>query len=202
MVLIKFILFIIASTFAFSLNAQEVGVKGGLNLVNMYRMDNGNRSGDMAGDYHLGGYAEFKLGNVIFLQPELIYSREGAHKVYFFDIVFRLQLNFIQAPLLVKLKAADWLNFYLGPQVGFLITQKIDDIGKLDGIEYKKIALSAVGGIGLQLNEKFEVGGRYNFGLTNWRDNVDEVADAYRETGRTIQVYLSYRILDIADSAD
>lgn len=66
-----------------SSNAQQFGVKAGLNLASV--------TGDFTDDFdgraslHFGVVAEFKISDVFSFQPELIYSSQGAKNTDFYD---------------------------------------------------------------------------------------------------------------------
>ncbi|MEJ2004013.1 MAG: porin family protein [Cyclobacteriaceae bacterium] len=148
-------------------------------------------------DFHIGGYAEFQLSEVVSFQPELLYSREGSAENDFFDQRLRLQLNFVQIPILFKFHVSDEVNVHIGPQTGFLVAQKFKSDGNTAKIEedvFSTVVLSAAGGAGFDINENMEAGGRYVLGLTNWRTDVSDDVGGPRETGHVIQFYFSYKL--------
>jgi hypothetical protein len=189
-------LFFIATGIALTAHAQEFGVKGGINLANTRTTDlDVDRSNNMVIDFHLGMFAEFEVNEIVSLQPELLYSREGSATDDIFNERIRFQMNFIQVPLLVKFTVAEQLNLHLGPQTGFLVARKLrSDAASVEIQEnvYKSVVFSAVGGAGFQLNDHMEVGGRYNLGLTNWEKDRSEDTRGPGTTGSVIQFYLSY----------
>lgn len=73
----RFFLFAIFNLFAFSsMNAQvtfKPGVKAGLNLSRFT-----NTESDFRPDFYLGALVEIKFTSFYALQPELVYSRQGA----------------------------------------------------------------------------------------------------------------------------
>ncbi len=190
-----FFLLIVTGT-AFSANAQTFGIKGGVNLANTQTTElDVNRSGDMVIDFHLGAFANFELNDIISIQPELLYSREGSANDDFLNERVRFQMNFMQVPILVKLAVADGFTIHLGPQTGFLVSRKLkSDAVTLDIEEnvYQNIVFSAVAGAGLELNEKVGIGGRYNHGLTDWEKDRSEDTRGLGTRGNVVQFYITY----------
>ena len=103
----------------------------------------------------VGMFAEFKVSNKFSIQPELLYSRQGAK-------VGSKKLNYINVPVLVKFYPINKFSIEAGPQVGYLLSIKGGTLSKSD---YKKIDLSAVMGFNYQLNDEIGIGARYNLGL-------------------------------------
>ena len=72
---------VLASLFAvIALNAQHPhwGIKGGINVANI-EVENGSDPGSRVG-IHLGGLAHIHLSEHFALQPELMYSNQGAKR--------------------------------------------------------------------------------------------------------------------------
>ena len=184
----------LAAVTCFAVQAQEIGVKAGINLANIRSTFDGDaESGDMAFDFHLGGYAEFGINDLIAFQPELLYSREGTKDSESFEEDVRLQVNLIQVPLLFKFYVAEGFNLHVGPQVGFIVSKKFKVDGSSINIDegFNTVAFGAVGGAGFNVNEKIEVGGRYNLGLSDWLDDDDS---DFKTTSNVIQFFLSYKL--------
>jgi hypothetical protein len=189
----KLFLMILMAGFIFSAHAQELGIKGGLNLANARAsFDGESETGDMAIDFHLGGYAEFGISDLISFQPEVIYSREG-FKDDILEETIRLQVNVIQIPLIVKFHVAQGFNLQIGPQPGFIVSTKAKADGSSENIDegFNTFVFGAVGGAGFEVSEKIEVGGRYNLGISDWLDDGDS---DFKTTSNVIQFYLSYRL--------
>ncbi len=103
--------------------AQEQGIKfgakAGLNLANM--------SGDVEDNsmkvaFHLGGMAEIKISETFSIQPELLYSAQGAK---FSDGT--LALNYLVLPIMAKYTVAENFTVEVGPQFGYLLSAKAKD---------------------------------------------------------------------------
>src|SRR5690606_29392385 len=98
--------------------AQDIkfGAKAGLNLANM--------SGDVEDNsiklgLHIGGMAEIKISETFAVQPELLYSAQGAK---FSD--GSLALNYLVLPVMAKFSVTENLTLEAGPQFGYLLSAK------------------------------------------------------------------------------
>ena len=103
------------------ITAQEIkfGAKAGLNLANM--------SGDVEDNsmkvaFHLGGMAEIKISETFAVQPELLYSAQGAK---FSDGT--LSLNYLALPVMAKYAVSENFSLEAGPQFGYLLSAKAKD---------------------------------------------------------------------------
>ncbi|HIB36970.1 porin family protein [Mesonia sp.] len=138
----------------FSANAQETsfGVKAGVNLANL------NTDGDIDGktSFYLGAVAEFGLSESFALQPELVYSMQGADE---------LDLSYINIPVLAKYYLVEGLAVEVGPQFGFVV----DD----EDTEAESIDFSAAIGAEYALDMGVFFQARYNLGLTDVYDGID-----------------------------
>lgn len=153
-----FIFAIVVMSFSMVSNAQDInlGVKGGINFANINGsdLDYDGRTG-----YHVGLVGEVSLAGTFAVQPEIIYSAQGA-KLGDID----LNVDYLNIPILAKLKFADIVSVEAGPQFGFVIN---DDLSEAFGeiIEAETFDLSGAVGASAKFT-KFFAQIRYNFGLT------------------------------------
>jgi len=178
----KKIIVTVAAIFAFGYaNAQDVkfGVKGGLS--NSSTTESGAKS--LLG-FHLGGFAEIKASDKFAVQPELLYSAQGAK----FDGV-SLNLNYINIPVMAKYYVADAFSIEAGPQIGFLMS------AKSDGIDVKSVLKSTDFGLnlgaGYNLNETMSLGLRYNMGLSEIEKEIAAGDKGSKNT--SIQLSFGYK---------
>lgn len=172
--------FVLSTTFAAAQEYVYFGIKGGVNFSTF----SGNGFSDFNDEnartaYHLGLLAEIPVSDRFSIQPEVLYSAQG------FDIVRREdsrdiehQLDYINVPVLAKFYLTDGFSLEAGPQVGFVVNEKISD-GKND-IDFfdedrTDIDLSLGMGAAYKFNNVF-IYGRYNAGLSDIYDR--EGADA------------------------
>lgn len=170
-------------TFVF-VHAQDIryGVKGGLNLSNFSGDTDGINLKSKAG-FNVGGFAEIKLVNKFYIQPELLYSTQGTKFKFNFyteggvfqsaDISFNL--SYINLPVMFKYYVADKLNIEAGPQIGFLTSAKAKTTLKgysgsheMDAKDFfRSIDFGLNFGAGYEFTENIFASARYNLGLAN-----------------------------------
>lgn len=204
---------VLLSTISF---AQDVkfGAKVGLNISNL--------SGDVEDTKsligaHLGGFAEISISEKFAIQPELLFSIQGAKSEYSeTDIDYsyseetKTKLNYLNVPLLAKYYVADKFALLAGPQFGILMSAKEDyefsetlsgttDSGSesIDAKEfYKSLALSFNLGASYSITENFFVDARYNLGLSSIaKDYTDEFGDStsFKINNNVFQFSIGYR---------
>lgn len=185
----------------------KFGVKAGLNLANV--------SGDVEGNsmklaFHLGGMAEIKISETFAVQPELLYSAQGAKSPY-----STLSLNYLVLPVMAKYAVTDNFSLEAGPQFGYLLSAKAkdtsDDTGGGEIISYKSSASAKVEAtqassedikeyyksfdLGLAFGGNYligsgmNVGVRYIMGLSNTPKNND---DDFKFKNAVIQFSVGY----------
>ncbi|TGD56782.1 porin family protein [Flavobacterium humi] len=164
----KKVLLTAAALFLFGFaNAQETkfGVKAGLNLANL--------TGDlddtsMKASFHVGGFAEIKISDKFAVQPEVLYSVQGA------DVDGgTYEFSYINVPIMAKFFPIPQLSLEAGPQVGFLTSAKgkPDDGPDIDVKDFLKSTDFGINlGAGYNFTDHFSAGLRYNFGLSNISD--------------------------------
>ncbi|WP_396182533.1 porin family protein [Flavobacterium sp.] len=164
----------------FSSNAQvlKFGVKAGVNFSSL-EGDN-IEALDTYTSFHFGGLLEVKLLENFSIQPELLYSSQGA-KV---DVagLEDINYNYITVPVLAKFYLiSEKLSIEAGPQFAFLINEDVPDQFETESFDF-----AAVGGLGLNLTDHILVQARYVLGLTE----ADKEAEV---TNRVIQLSVGYR---------
>ncbi|UZO79676.1 PorT family protein [Aquimarina sp. ERC-38] len=144
--------------------AQDLkfGVKGGLNFAQI-NVDDGEFGPDTESKtgYHIGLVSQFSLLGMFAVQPELLYSAQGAKD---FD------LDYLNIPILFKYKVAGIVSIEAGPQFGFLVNDNIAD--DFTNPELENFDLSGAIGAGVEFSDFFAQI-RYNFGLSDSVEGVD-----------------------------
>ncbi|WP_420574302.1 porin family protein [Kordia sp.] len=194
---ILFVLLCIGFTTA---NAQKIsfGFKGGLNLAGIYG-DNSDGVKMHAG-LHLGVMSEFSLTEKFSIQPELVYSQQGANQDVNFillqdiaapAVTLKARYNYLNLPVIAKYYVTNGLSIEAGPQVGFLLSAKQkgqgEDVDVKDGVKNIDFGLNV--GLGYKLTNGLSFSARYNAGLSNIND-VDGISD--KNTNGVIQVSIGY----------
>ncbi len=165
--------YFLISVFAFlltagSLSAQHnnFGIKGGLNLYNIFNDD--NNGFDQKAGFHLGIISHIHLGGQFALQPELVFSTQGAqYKAN--NVTTKLNLNYVNIPVLGQYMFDNGFRLQAGPQFGFLVGAKSETGSSSADVksDFKGFDLSfGIGASYVHPPSGFGVDARYNFGLT------------------------------------
>ncbi len=174
-----------------NLNAQEVkfGAKAGLNLASVSGDETDGLDSRTA--FHIGAVAEISVSDKFSVQPELLYSAQGA-KDSFEGIDVDLKIDYINLPIMAKFYVADGFSLEAGPQVGFLLSAKAEGGGESIDFkdETKGIDFGANLGVGYKLESGLNFGARYNLGLSNINDG--EGSDDFKNQNSVIQLSVGY----------
>jgi len=164
------VLVVIALLFGSISAAQETsfiktGLKAGLNYANYTGTDVDT---DALTNYHAGLLIELKIFKNFSLQPELLYSTQGA-ELNGFEQQIKNELGYISIPVLAKFYLTDNLSMEIGPQASFLLSErnevKADDSNTFD--------FAVAGGLSYKLGKHFFVQARYGLGLTEPKRDAD-----------------------------
>ena len=158
-----------AFLFVLTINAQaqllQIGAKAGLNYANFSGTE---IQTDAITSYHAGLVAEIKLLDQLAIQPELMYTTQGAtYKTALGD--FENELGYIAIPVLAKIYLSKSFSLELGPQASFLLSEKNEfDLNDANTFEF-----AVAGGLGFKITKNIFVQGRYVLGLTEVSSNAD-----------------------------
>jgi len=161
-------------------NAQEkqpmqFGVKGGLNLSNLYESD--ASSSDMIVGFNLGVFNKIPVSKVLAIQPEFYVTTKGASLTYnslFVDGTAKFNLTYVEVPLLCVVNVTRLLNIQFGPYVAYLVDGKVKNVANvnmfnfednIDVNDFNRIDAGVVLGAGLEVGG-ITMGARYNLGMT------------------------------------
>jgi hypothetical protein len=178
-------------------NAQDrkdmsFGVKGGLNISSITNAEeDGVNSKSLVG-FHIGFFGEFMISDQFAIQPELLYSTQGV-KLEFDGEEGDLKVDYINVPVMAKYYLADAFSLELGPQIGFLVSSKVESGGLSEDVkdETKPIDVSLGFGANYNFAEKFMLGARYNLGLTRLQEEL--FPGELESKNSVFQISLGYR---------
>ena len=158
-----------ALVFALSFNAQaqflQIGVKAGLNYANFR---GASVQTDAITSYHAGLVAEVKLLEKFAIQPELLYTTQGAtYNTVLGDV--KNELGYIAIPVLAKIYLSKSFSLELGPQASFLLSEK----NNFDVADPNTFEFAVDAGLGFKITKNIFVQGRYVLGLTEVSPNAD-----------------------------
>src|SRR5664279_859187 len=148
----------------------KLGVKAGLSIADLTlsQVPSGYSLSSKT-DFNAGVFAMVPLFTSCYLQPELMYSGQGA-ATSVLGSSGKLNYNYLNVPVLFKYQHISGLFAETGPQIGFLLSanEKAPG-GTLNATNAtQSVDFSWAFGIGYQFSE-FGLGidARYNLGLTN-----------------------------------
>ena len=155
---------------AISMNMQaqlvKFGIKGGVNYANQngsnITVNGDNYQTDAITSYHAGLIAEIKLVDSFSIQPELLYSTQGASYKNATE-EFRNELGYLSIPVLAKINLNKFVSLELGPQASFLLSER----NNFDVKDANTFDFAVVGGLGLNITKNLFIQGRYGLGLTD-----------------------------------
>jgi Outer membrane protein beta-barrel domain len=157
----------------------EFGLKGGLNFANLNYESNSESKTRTS--VHAGLLAHFHLNKNWAIQPELMFSGQGAK----YDGGRTDKLGYLNIPVLVMYMFDNGFRLHTGPQLGFLLNAK-SEIGDLEvdiKEELNTTDVSWAFGIGYIAPSGFGVDARYNLGLTSISDGDNSVKNSVFQLG-------------------
>jgi hypothetical protein len=161
------------------------GLKAGASLTSL--------TGDTDGleskfGFHGGLVANFKFGDALSIQPEVLYSMKGAQSSE--SSKFKLKTNYIDIPVMLQYDA-DGLFFEAGPQLGILASAKSGDGSDDTDVKssFNSVDFGYAVGLGYKLESGPMVGLRYNGGITSIIK--DDTSDT-KTRNSAFQLYVGY----------
>ena len=175
------------------LAAQELGIKGGVNIPTSDAVIGNNLQQSGASGYHVGIFAKFKFA-FLGISPELQYSFQT---IDFNDININKNQEsaYLDLPIMLRFYLPLGLNFQLGPQFSYLISanQSIlsNDIKEdiKDQLLNSNISINV--GIGWDLPLGLDVYARYSIGIS---DVNDPASASTAIQNSMIQISLAYSL--------
>jgi hypothetical protein len=186
------------ATSAMAQAGLTVGLKGGMNFSNL-KVDDPAATYEGRAGYHFGAYTRIKLLK-LGIQPELIYSKQGADLTTSTVTDAKQEFNYLNIPVMLKLYLAGGFNLQAGPQFGFLVggSGEYDPVaavadGTFDPKEAYDNADIAIGlGAGWEI-KSLSIDFRYNIGLSE----IDDSASLEATKNQVFQLSLSYALLKL-----
>lgn len=185
----KKLLFIaVLAVITLTANAQ-FGIKGGLNLANLGGDDVEDEGKKALLGFYGGAFYNIACGETFSVQPELVYSGQGA-KYDFMGFESKLVLSYINLTPLARFNTSSGFFVGVGPQLGFLLSAKAKAEGQDDEDvkdQLKGIDIAGAVAAGFEFESGFGFYARYNHGFTTISDQSDT-----KVFNRVFQVGLRY----------
>ena len=178
---------VLASTVVFAQHGAKFGLKGGLNVASL-KFDNTEEVDARLG-LHLGVLTHLHLAPQWALQPEVVYSQEGAK---FSDPDgITVKTDYINVPVMIQYMFNNGFRLEAGPQLGLAVNQKIEDDESDEEVDaddlFKSTNVSVGLGVSYLTYSGIGIGARYNLGLSNISESDDNEIK-----GRNFQISLFY----------
>lgn len=169
----------------------ELGLKAGLNISNLNRK-NFDYSPKVGA--HAGLLAHIHLTKHWAIQPELVYSMEGASYDGAGNIEHKVNADFINVPVLVQYMAGSGFRLQTGPQLGFLVSVK-DAVKNGNTVNVKDnfapVNFSWAVGAGYLTDFGLGFDARLNLGLSD----INDITGARKVHGSVVQLGVFYQFM-------
>lgn len=203
------------STSALAQQEVKFGPKAGVNFANISGKDAENNK--MLIGFHVGAFAEIKFNDKFAVQPEILYSAQGAEQEISQTMLgvntsseVTTKTSYINVPIMAKYYVAPSFAVELGPYVGFLMSADAESKSTVGSVTSEtemdlkdssnSIDFGVGAGVSYNLDNGFFIGARYNLGLTKigkeYTNNVGGVeikGEAADVKNAVIQVGVGYK---------
>ncbi|MCC8425664.1 porin family protein [Mucilaginibacter sp. UR6-11] len=152
--------------------SPKIGLEIGANVSNQISTSSSNYSTGSLGGLNAGLTFDLPIIYPLSFAPEVLYSQKG-YEATTANGIFTQRTHFIDVPLLAKFKVGPAFNFYIGPQLSYLLsTTNTYDDGFLVSSEHyyednngHKSFLDGVLGVSFDLNRSVDLHARYTLDL-------------------------------------
>ena len=170
-------------------HAQDFGVKAGYNYSTFSGETSSFSTIEGLSGFYIGGLVELPISDVLSIQPELIFSRQGVAlrqelKGFGLNVSINnadIRLDYLNIPVMAKVNLGP-LFLQGGVQFGFLVGKP--EVGRyitnvrmgtlLDKDSYNSFDFGVGAGLGFNFNRRFFAEARYTHSLTNVFDPNDD----------------------------
>jgi len=161
----------------------KVGITGGLNIANTINAYNDNYSTGSIVGFNAGLTLDIPIIYPLSFAPEVLYSQKGFAAVTA-DGNFTQHANYIDVPLLAKLRVSPTFSFLVGPQISFPVstTNTYDNGFVITNEQYyntygRGTVLDGVLGVSFDLSRDVELRARYTVDLQPNQQNASYGGD-------------------------
>lgn len=166
-------------------SSVKFGLKAGVNFSNARSTTSGTTTTeDMKVGFHVGALANLPVSSEFSINPEVVYSAEGAKEK---GSDAKINLGYINVPVMAQYNTASGFFVETGPQIGFLLSAKAKANGVTQDVKdaFTSTNFSWGLGAGYKVASGLGFNARYNLGLSNIEKNP---ASGDKTKASTIQV--------------
>lgn len=104
----------------------NLGLKGGLNVSNIYDTNDGIFEADNKVGFVGGLFMAIPIGKYLGIQPEVLFSQKGykSGKISGTNYQMKRTINFVDVPILLQLKPFKFITVLAGPQYSYMLKHK------------------------------------------------------------------------------
>jgi hypothetical protein len=200
-------------------NAIKFGVRAGLNMAEwqgesvnsvqeLMDLTNGSMSREMREGFHAGGYLSIPIAPGFEIEPGLLYSQKGtrvvgkikSEKSEFFNanLTITNKAEYLDMPILAKVYIGDGFHIFGGPQVSYLLSNKVQAEAGAFGFKafnkewdikdgFREVDFAVTGGLGYKFANGFNVSAGYDYGL-----NSVDAKDRFDTFNRVVKASVGY----------
>src|SRR5688572_27208076 len=145
---------IVCTNFTFA-QTGRAGVKGGLNVSNLYIDDVDDENARYG--FNVGLYGQALSSETFALQLELLYSTKGSRDTYsgIFEGEVKYNLNYLDLPVLAVFKLGESAEIHIGGYASYLLNANIEysgdvvnDVDEIDKDHLNSFDYGLSGGVG------------------------------------------------------
>lgn len=209
----KILLLIIAIflVFGIMLNAQDddkrtfptLGVKAGLNYSNVWDEKGENFIAESKLGFAGGFFLSIPFGKTFGVQSELMLSQKGfkgSGTLLGQDYSFKRTSTFLDVPLMLQVKPAEFITFFIGPQYSYLLKNKsvykwgTSAVAQEQEFNNENIRKNILGfGIGADVNiSHLVISGRLGWDLIS--NSGDGSSNTPRYKNQWLQITVGYKL--------
>ena len=167
------------------------GLKAGINYANVWDSDDQEFDADGTVGFAGGAFLSIPIGKFLGVQPEVLYSQKGfqADGVLLGNTYsMKRTMNYLDIPLQLQIKPAEFLTILAGPQFAFQLSEKTTYMYGANGVEQKMLGFIA----GLDINiSHVVISGRFGFDFQKNNGDGSSITPRYRN--QWAQLALGYR---------
>lgn len=170
----------------------RLGIKGGLSMASIIKTNGSGFSSTPLYGFNGGVVFQLPLGDVIGLQPELLFSQKGYHatgSTFIGSYDYKRYLNFLDIPLLLRISPIKTFGIVLGPQYSYLLSTKTSfKTGSTSYVQtvnnensnITKNIFGGVIGVDVNVNSFLFIYGRYTIDFKNNNGDGTSNTPAYK----------------------
>ncbi|WP_299759271.1 porin family protein [uncultured Pontibacter sp.] len=191
------------STYNNTSNQLRFGIRAGLNLADwegetmqsvqdLVDMSGGYAGREMRTGFHVGTYLSIPVAPGFEIEPGLQYSQKGMvlrgkvpMEQYDFvnaNVTLTNKAEYLDLPVLAKVYVGEGFHIYAGPQVSYLLSNKVSAEAGAFGFKalnqewdmksgFREVDVAVTGGLGYRFASGFNVSAGYDYGLSSIDSN-------------------------------